>query len=117
TPDAADADLDGLTRVLGQAGGTVTGTIELTEEFVDANSAEKLLSVVNSPILPAGRQLSTRSVDQGSQAGDLLGISLLIPRDPAVPPVAAADRATGAAALRDAGLFRYSGPVDGHGTA
>jgi len=117
TPDAADADLDGLTRVLGQAGGTVTGTIELTEEFVDANSAEKLLSVVNSPILPAGRQLSTRSVDQGSQAGDLLGISLLIPRDPAVPPVAAADRETVLVALRDTGFIRYSGPVEAADTA
>lgn len=117
TPDAADADLDGLTRVLGQAGGTVTGTIELTEEFVDANSAEKLLSVVNSPILPAGRQLSTRSVDQGSQAGDLLGISLLIPRDPAVPPVAAADRETVLVALRDTGFIRYSGPVEPADTA
>jgi hypothetical protein len=41
----------------------------LTREFVDANSAEKVLSVVNSPIVPAGPQLST-TVDQGSQAGN-----------------------------------------------
>ena len=34
--------------------------------------------MVNSPIVPAGAQLSTKSVDQGSQAGDLLGIALLI---------------------------------------
>ncbi|MGV0838190.1 copper transporter [Mycolicibacterium thermoresistibile] len=107
TPDAADADLEGLTRVLRQAGATVTGTVELTEEFVDANSAEKLLSVVNSPILPAGKQLSTTSVDQGSQAGDLLGISLLIPRDPAVPPVDATQRETVLAALRDTGFITY----------
>ena len=78
TPDAADDDVEALSRLIGQAGGTVTGTVALTEEFVDANSAEKLLSVVNSPIVPAGTQLSTTSVDQGSQAGDLLGIALLI---------------------------------------
>src|SRR5436190_1702521 len=55
TPDANDDDVDALTRMAGQAGGTVTGTVGLTQEFVDANSAEKLLSVVNSPIVPAGR--------------------------------------------------------------
>ena len=77
TPDAGDDDVDAITRLLRQGGGTVTGTVALTQEFVDANSAEKLLSVVNSPIVPAGKQLSTASVDQGSQAGDLLGIALL----------------------------------------
>ena len=78
TPDASDDDIDALTRSVGQAGGTVGGTVTLTQEFVDANSAEKLLSVVNSPIVPAGKQLSTAAVDQGSQAGDLLGIALLL---------------------------------------
>lgn len=107
TPDAVDADIEGLTRVVRQAGGTVTGTVSLTEEFVDANSAEKLLSVVNSPILPAGRQLSTTAVDQGSQAGDLLGISLLRPRDTAVPPVDPTQRETVLAALRDTGFIEY----------
>ncbi|HEX7827679.1 MAG TPA: copper transporter, partial [Mycobacterium sp.] len=63
TPDAADDDVDALTRFIGSAGGTVSGTVALTQEFVEANSAEKLLSVVNSPIVPAGRQLNTKSVD------------------------------------------------------
>ncbi len=54
-----------LTRLVEQAGGTVTGTVALTQEFVDANSAEKLLSVVNSPIVPAGAQLSTTSGGSG----------------------------------------------------
>ena len=94
TPDAADSDLEGLTRLIEQAGGRVTGTVALTQEFVDANSAEKLLSVVNSPIVPAGSQLSTSSVDQGSQAGDLLGIALLANRDPKVAPVDDAQRDT-----------------------
>ncbi len=43
----------------------MTGTVSLTQEFVEANSADKLLSVVNSPIVPAGKQLSTAAVDQG----------------------------------------------------
>ena len=86
TPDANDDDVAATSRLVGQAGGTVTGTVALTQQFVDANSAEKLRSVVNSAIVPAGAQLSTTLVDQGSQAGDLLGIALLINRNPAIRP-------------------------------
>src|SRR6478735_1472364 len=107
TPDATDDDVDGLARLVGEAGGTVTGTVALTPEFVNANSAEKLLSVVNSPIVPAGSQLSTGSVDQGSQAGDLLGIALLLNKDPKVAPVDEAQRDTVLAALRDTGFVTY----------
>ena len=109
TPDAADDDVDALSRMVEEAGGIVTGTVSLTEEFVDANSAEKLLSVVNSPIVPAGAQLSTKSVDQGSQAGDLLGIALLINRDPKVPAVDDQQRDTVLTALRDTGFITYGG--------
>jgi len=107
TPDAADDDVDAVSRMAEQAGATVTGTISLTEEFVDANSAEKLLSVVNSPIVPAGAQLSTKLVDQGSQAGDLLGITLLINKDPKTPVVDDQQRDTVLAALRDTGFLTY----------
>jgi hypothetical protein len=107
TPDAGDDDVEALTRLVGHAGGTVTGTVALTPEFVDANSAEKLLSVVNSPIVPAGKQLSTASVDQGSQAGDLLGIALLINKDPKVQVVDEAQRDAVLTALRDTGFLTY----------
>ena len=107
TPDAADDDVEALTRFVGEAGGTVSGTVALTQEFVDANSAEKLLSVVNSPIVPAGRQLSTKLVDQGSQAGDLLGIALLRGKDPAAPAVDDTQRDAVLAALRDTGFVTY----------
>jgi hypothetical protein len=113
TPDAVDDDLDALTRMIGQAGGTVSGTVSLTEEFVEANSAEKLLSVVNSPIVPAGAQLSTASVDQGSQAGDLLGIALLRGRDPAAPAVTDEQRETVLTALRDTGFLTYGNEAVG----
>ncbi|WP_264076837.1 copper transporter [Mycolicibacterium houstonense] len=107
TPDAVDGDVEAVSRFVGQAGGRVTGTISLTSEFVEANSADKLLSVVNSPIVPAGKQLSTAAVDQGSQAGDLLGITLLIDRNPAAAPVDDTQRATVLAALRDTGFLTY----------
>ena len=107
TPDAADGDVDAMARFIGQAGGTVTGTVSLTPEFVEANSADKLLSVVNSPIVPAGKQLNTAAVDQGSQAGDLLGIALLIDKNPATAPVDDTQRETVLTALRDTGFLTY----------
>lgn len=107
TPDAEDDDVESVSRMVEQAGGTVTGTVALTDEFVNANSAEKLLSVVNSPIVPAGAQLSTKSVDQGSQAGDLLGIALLINKDPKVPAVDDQQRDTVLTALKDTGFITY----------
>jgi hypothetical protein len=51
--------------------------------------------------------LSTTSVDQGSQAGDLLGITLLINRDPKVSVVDDAQRETVLATLRDTGFITY----------
>lgn len=107
TPDAKDDDVAAVAKIAGQAGGTVTGTVALTQEFVDANSTEKLRTVVNSSVLPAGQQLSTKLVDQGSQAGDLLGIALLINANPAVPPVDETQRDTVLAALRETGFVTY----------
>lgn len=107
TPDAKDDDVAAVSKFIGQAGGTVTGTVSLTQEFVEANSAEKLQTVVNSSVLPAGQQLSTKLVDQGSQAGDLMGIALLANPNPAVPPVDDTQRNTVLAAMRDTGFITY----------
>ncbi|OBJ09683.1 copper transporter [Mycobacterium sp. 1465703.0] len=107
TPDAKDDDVAAVSNFIGQAGGAVTGTVSLTTEFVEANSAEKLQTVVNSSVLPAGQQLSTKLVDQGSQAGDLMGIALLANPNPAAPPVDDVQRNTVLAALRDTGFITY----------
>lgn len=116
TPDARDDDVAAVAKFIGQAGGTVAGTVSLTQEFVDANSAEKLRTVVNSSILPAGQQLSTKLVDQGSQAGDLLGIALLTNPNPATPPIDEPQRDTVLASLRDTGFITYQ-PADHLGAA
>ena len=117
TPDAANEDVDAVARLIGQARGTVTGTIALTGEFVDANSAAKMSSVVNSPILPAGAQLNATLTDQGSQAGDLLGIALLINRDPGIIPVDDNARDAVLSALRDTGFLTYDQRIGAADTA
>jgi hypothetical protein len=117
TPDASDDTVASVNQLVGEAGGTITGTVSLTQQFVDANAAEKLLSVVNSSILPAGSQLNTTSVDQGSQAGDLMGIVLQINKNPTAPPVDDAQRQTALAALRDTGFVSYDKPISAANTA
>lgn len=110
TPDAADDDVEAVARIIGQAGGAVTATVTLTDQFVEGNAEEKLRAVMESGIVPAGAQLSTNLIDQGAQAGDLLGIALLINRNAAVPPgppVDDAQRETVLAALRDTGFISY----------
>ncbi|MCV7200384.1 copper transporter [Mycobacterium angelicum] len=116
TPDAKDDDVAEVSKIIAKAGGSVTGTVSLTHEFVEANSAEKLRSVVNSSILPAGSQLSTKLVDQGSQAGDLLGIALMINPKPDAPAVEDSQRDTVLAALRETGFITYQ-PADHIGAA
>ena len=106
-PDAADDDVDAIAGLVAVAGGSVTGTIGLTPEFVGANSGEKLRSVVNSPVLPAGAALNTALVDPAAQSGDLVGIALLINRDPKVAPVDDEARDTVLSALRDTGFLTY----------
>ena len=107
TPDAADGDVEAVSKIIGQAGGTVTGTVTLTAQFVEGNAEEKLRAVLESGIVPAGAQLSTSLVDQDAQAGDLLGIALLINRNPTIVPADDPARDTVLAALRDTGFVTY----------
>ncbi|MUM35298.1 copper transporter, partial [Mycolicibacterium sp. CBMA 361] len=51
----------------------------------------------------------TKTIDQGSQAGDLLGMTLLRDRNPAVLPVDDFQRDTVLATLRDTGFITYGG--------
>jgi outer membrane murein-binding lipoprotein Lpp len=117
TPDASDDVVKSVVRLVAEAGGAVTGTVGLTQQFVDANDAEKLLSVVNSSIVPSGTQLSTTSVDQGSQAGDLLGIVLQINKNPATPAVPDVQRETVLAALRQTGFITFADKIGAANTA
>ena len=117
TPDATDGNVEAITRTIGQAGGTVTGTITLSTEFVAANSAEKLRSVVNSPIVPPGAALNSALTDPGAQAGDLLGLTLLNSRQPDAAPVDDAARDTVLTTLRDTGFISYGDRVTPADTA
>ncbi|QIS03087.1 channel-forming protein [Nocardia brasiliensis] len=80
TPDADPGDIEGVTKSLETAGAAITGRIALTDAFTDATEGDRMRTTVTN-VIPAGAQLRTGAVDQGSMAGDLLGLVLLL--DPA----------------------------------
>ncbi|MEV0034035.1 copper transporter [Nocardia sp. NPDC050793] len=80
TPDADAADVEAVSKGLATAGAPVVGRIALTDAFTDATEGDRLRTAITN-VIPAGAQLRTGGVDQGSMAGDLLGIVLLL--DPA----------------------------------
>ncbi|MFD1813498.1 copper transporter [Rhodococcus gannanensis] len=106
TPDADPADLDEVTRLIGASGGTVTGKVALTEAFVDAASGDQLRTTVTN-VVPAGIQLRTGAVDQGSLAGDLLGSVLLLNAQSAQPQSTPEELALALDALRAGGFVAY----------
>jgi hypothetical protein len=76
--DVASETVDQVSTLIGQAGGTVTGTISLQPEYSDPSTASALQSYVTGSGLPAGVQLPPTD-DTGQLVGSLLGQVLMIP--------------------------------------
>ncbi|MCA2206760.1 MULTISPECIES: copper transporter [Nocardia] len=106
TPDADPADVDGVRKALETAGASVTGRIALTDAFVDSGEGDRMRSALTN-VVPAGAQLRTGAVDQGSMAGDLLGLTLFT--DPATnsPRATAQEQALLLETLRGGGFLAY----------
>jgi outer membrane murein-binding lipoprotein Lpp len=79
---ADTADRDGVVGLIGQAGGTVTGVVELTDAVGDPARADQLRELT-SQLLPVGAQLPAAS-DTGSLVGGLLG-GVLLAREGQLP--------------------------------
>ncbi|RDI59659.1 copper transporter [Nocardia pseudobrasiliensis] len=77
TPDADSGDVDAVGKALTTAGAAVTGKIALTDAFIDSGQGDRLRTVAAN-MIPAGAQLQTGAVDQGSLVGDLLGLAFLV---------------------------------------
>ncbi|GAB3902983.1 copper transporter [Kibdelosporangium lantanae] len=104
TADAAPADRDAVKGLIGNAGGTVTGELQLTEAFADPQQADQLRDVVTR-LLPAGVQLPTAS-DPGTLAGGLIGSLVLINKDTNQPQAKPAEVTAALSGLADGGFVR-----------
>ncbi|RMI27866.1 copper transporter [Nocardia stercoris] len=110
TPDAEAADVEAVSKDLTTAGAAVTGRIALAAPFLDSGEGDRLRTAVTN-MIPAGAQLSTSAVDQGSIAGDLLGLSLL--NDPAngQPRATGQERGLILDTLRGGGFLTTTGDI------
>lgn len=106
TPSADGSDVDDAVGLVAAAGGTVTGRVGLTEDFVTADGADRLRSSVAN-VVPAGMQLSTAAVGPGSVAGDLLGGVLQLDPETARPQSTPAERDLALQTLRSGGFITY----------
>ncbi|WP_068278344.1 copper transporter [Aldersonia kunmingensis] len=106
TPDANPADVDAVTRNIEAAGAKVTGRVGLTDAFIDVASGDRLRTTISN-VIPAGVQLRTAAVDQGSLAGDLLGSVLLLDAATAQPQSSPQDTALALETLRGGGFVTY----------
>ncbi|MFN2496664.1 MAG: copper transporter [Pseudonocardiaceae bacterium] len=107
TADAEPADRDALAALLGNAGATITGEVQLTDAFSDPSRADQL-SELATRLVPAGTVLPT-TADAGTLAGGLLGSLLLV--DPRTgQPRATPAETTAALTGFGAGGFLRVGP-------
>jgi hypothetical protein len=86
--DVAPETVDQVTALIGEAGGTVSGSLTLRPEYTDPSSSSALQSYVTGPGLPTGVQLPEVD-DAGQLVGALLAQVLMIPPDGVAPDGAA----------------------------
>ena len=99
-PDAAPADLEAVSGLVGQAGGHVTGRLGLTDAALAPDRADALRALVTR-VLPAGVQLPP-TTDAGTLSGALIGSLVTTGRGPESSP---AEVGTAFTALSDGGFL------------
>jgi hypothetical protein len=109
TPDARPADRDALSKLIGQAGATVTGEVELTDAFSDPAKSDQLRQVVTR-LQPAGATFPTAG-DPGTLAGALLGSVLLLDKSSAKPQSTPDELAAALGGLADGGFIKQAQAV------
>ncbi|NNH70386.1 copper transporter [Nocardia uniformis] len=104
TPDADLSDIDSVTKALTTAGASVAGRVALTNVFTDSSEGDRLRTALAN-LVPAGAQLNTGAVDQGTLGGDLLGLLLLTDPANGNPRGTDAERALALETLRGGGFL------------
>jgi len=86
--DVAPETVEDVSTLIGEAGGTVSGTLRLQPEYSDPSTATSLQNYVTGAGTPAGIQLPETD-DAGQLVGSLLAQVLMIPPGGTVPDGAA----------------------------
>lgn len=104
TPDAKPADRDAVVDLIGKAGATVTGQVQLTEAFGDPSRAAQLRELTIR-LQPAGAHFPAAG-DPGTLAGALLGSVLLLNGETAEPQSSTGELSAALAGLADGGFIK-----------
>jgi hypothetical protein len=84
--DVAPETVESVSALIGEAGGTVAGTLDLQPEYSDPSTSSSLQSYATGSGLPAGVQLPSTS-DAGQLVGSLLAQVLMVPAAGGAAPV------------------------------
>ena len=98
-----------VTTLVGQAGGTVTGTIRLQPGYIDPATAAEVQSYVTGPGLPTGITLPATD-DTGQLVGSLLAQVLMRPTAPGAAAPGTAALSSVLAGLRALGVLEQDSP-------
>ena len=110
TGDAVPTDVvEEVTTLVGQAGGTVTGTIRLQPGYSDPATAAEVQSYVTGPGLPTGITLPATD-DTGQLVGSLLAQVLMRPTAPGAAAPGTAALSSVLAGLRALGVLEQDSP-------
>ena len=104
--DVAQETVDEVTAMIGEAGGTVSGTVTLHPEYSDPSSSTALQNYVTGSGRPAGVQLPEVD-DAGQLVASLLAQVLMIP--PSGPAPSAADVSSVMAGLGSLDVLNIEG--------
>jgi hypothetical protein len=103
TSDVTQNDRKAVEDLIGQAGGKVTGDVQLNDSFGDPNKSDQLRDMVTR-MIPAGAKLPTAS-DPGTLAGGLFGSLLMLGKDNK-PQATGNEIISAMTGLADAGFVR-----------
>lgn len=103
-PGVSAQDRKAMAGMLGAAGAEVTGTVRLTERFVDPERSGQLRDVL-ARLLPAGVQLPV-AAGPGTLAGGFLGPVTLLDPQSGNPRISSSERAAAFGGLREGGFVR-----------
>lgn len=103
-PNASQTQASELSTLISDAGGTVTGQLQLTQDFTDPNQADRLRDLVTR-LIPAGVQLPVAS-DPGTLAGGLLGPLVLLNKTSDAAQASPASVAAALAGLASGGFVK-----------
>ena len=103
-PNASQTQAGELSTLITDAGGTVTGQLQLTQNFTDPNQADQLRDLVTR-LIPAGVQLPVAS-DPGTLAGGLVGPLVLLNKTTDAQQASSDELAAALAGLASGGFVK-----------